>query len=201
MAEANMLSADEFGRSLSGAVQLLNRDEDGLRRFPVSIEAFWRSFGAVVLTAPAFVTALAADRLRLGLPLEEGLFSDPTHVTARLVLAGAAWIAFPILMIMVARWLGLGHRYVRFVIAYNWSAVLVSAILAFPTAMYVTGLASSALSTLFVVAFAIIVFRLRWFLAKAALGVSGGLAAVIAAADLALYGMFAALASAAVVAA
>lgn len=195
-----MLSADEVGRSLSGAMQLLNRDEGGLRWFPVSIEAFWRSFGAVVLTAPAFVTALAADRMRLGLPLDEGLFSDPGLVTVRLLFVGAAWIAFPILMIAVARWLGLGHRYVRFVIAYNWSAVFASAILAFPTAMYVTGLASSALSTLFVVAFAVVVFRLRWFLAKAALGVSGGLAAAIAAADLALYGMFAALASATVVA-
>jgi hypothetical protein len=198
MAEVNMLSADEVGRSLSGAMQLLNRDEGGLRWFPVSIEAFWRSFGAVVLTAPAFVTALAADRLRLGLPLDEGLFSDPGLVTVRLLFVGAAWIAFPIVMIAVARWLG--HRYVRFVIAYNWSAVFASAILAFPTAMYVTGLASSALSTLFVVAFAVVVFRLRWFLAKAALGVSGGLAAAIAAADLALYGMFAALASATVVA-
>ncbi len=83
-------------------------------------------------------------------------------------------------MIWVVRALGLGHRYVRFVIAYNWSAVFASAILAVPTAMYVTGLASYALSTLFAVAFGIIVFRLRWFLAKAALGVSGGLAAMIA---------------------
>jgi hypothetical protein len=198
MAEASMLSADEVGRSLSGAMQLLNRDEEGLRRFQVSIEAFWRSFGAVVLTAPAFVTTLAADRLRLGLPLEQGLFSDPGLVTVRLVLAGMAWIAFPILMIAVVRRLNLGHRYVRFVIAYNWSAVVASTVLAVPTAMYVTGLASAALSSLFVVAFAIIVFRLRWFLAKAALGVSGGLAAMIATADLALYGAFSALASATV---
>jgi hypothetical protein len=196
-----MLSADEVGRSLSGSMQLLNRDADGLYRFPVSIEAFWRSFGAVVLTAPAFVTALAADRLRLGLPLEQGLFADAGLVTVRLVLAGMAWIAFPILMIAVVRRLNLGHRYVRFVIAYNWSAVFASAILAFPTAMYVTGMASYALSTLFVVAFAVIVFRLRWFLAKTALGVSGGLAAMIAAADLTLYGAFAALASATVSAA
>ncbi len=196
-----MLSADEVGRSLSGSMQLLNRDADGLYRFPVSVEAFWRSFGAVVLTAPAFVTALAADRLRLGLPLEQGLFADAGLVTVRLVLAGMAWIAFPILMIAVVRRLNLGHRYVRFVIAYNWSAVFASAILAFPTAMYVTGMASYALSTLFVVAFAVIVFRRRWFLAKAALGVSGSLAAMIAAADLALYGAFAALASATVSAA
>ncbi len=191
-----MLSADEVGRSLSGSLQLLNRDAQGLRRFSVSIEAFWRSFGAVVLTAPAFVTALAADRLRLGLPLQEGLFADPGLVTLRLVLAGAAWIAFPLLMMLVARRLGLGHRYIGFVIAYNWSAVFASAVLAFPTAMYVTGLASSAQSTLFAFAFAIIVFRLRWFLAKIALGISGRLAAVVATADLALYALFGALGAA-----
>lgn len=185
-----MLSADEVGRSLSGSLELLNRNAQALQHFPASIDAFWRSFGAIVLTAPAFVITLAADRVRLGLPLQDGLFADPGLVVLRLLAAGLAWITFPILMIAVVRWLGLGHRYVRFVVAYNWTAVVVSALLAVPSALYAMGFASYALSTLFVTAFAAIAFQMRWFLAKAALGVSGGLAALIALIDLGLYGLF-----------
>lgn len=188
-----MLSADEVGRSLSGSLELLNRNAQALQHFPASIDAFWRSFGAIVLTAPAFVITLAADRVRLGLPLQEGLFADPGLVVLRLLAAGLAWITFPILMIAVVRWLGLGHRYVRFVVAYNWTAVVVSALLAVPSALYAMGFASYALSTLFFSAFAVIAFQMRWFLAKAALGVSGGLAAVIALLDLGLYGLFGSL--------
>ena len=188
-----MLSADEVGRSLSGSLELLNRNAHALQHFPASIDAFWRSFGAIVLTAPAFVITLAADRVRLGLPLQEGLFSDPGLVVLRLFAAGLAWITFPILMIAVVRWLGLGHRYVRFVVAYNWTAVVVSALLAVPSALYAMGFASYALSTLYFTAFAVITFQMRWFLAKAALGVSGGLAALIALVDLGLYGLFGSL--------
>lgn len=184
-----MLSADEVARSLAGSIDLIGRNARALQQFPASIDAFWRSFGAIVLTAPAFVATLAADRVRLGLPLQEGLFADPGLVLLRLMSAGLAWITFPILMIAVVRRLGLGHRYVGFVVAYNWTAVVVSALLAVPSALYAMGFASYALSTLFVTAFAVIAFQMRWFLAKAALGVSGGLAAVIAFVDLGVYGL------------
>lgn len=184
-----MLSADEVARSLRGSLYLFNREEEGIELFAVSVDAFWRSFAAIVLTAPAFVTALAADRIRAGLPLQDGLFSDPGLVALRLLIAGTGWIAFPLLMIIVVRRLGLGHRYVGFVVAYNWTAVVVSFVLAIPTALYVLGLASSTLATVYGAAFGILVFRLRWFLVKAALGTPGRVAALIAAADLGLYAL------------
>ncbi len=75
-----MLSADEVERSLVGSIRLLNTEPDAIQDFKVSIDAFWRSFGAVVLTAPAIVTALAADRVRTGLPLEEA--SSRTRISS-----------------------------------------------------------------------------------------------------------------------
>ncbi|MHB2166673.1 hypothetical protein [Alsobacter sp. R-9] len=181
-----MLTSDEVARHLSGSLKLLNQDTHGLDRFNVSLEAFWHSFLAVFLTAPAFVAVLASDRVRLGLPLQEGLFHDPELVLVRLIAAGAAWVAFPLLMILVVRALGLGHRYVGYIIVYNWSAVVTTTAFAIPAAAYALGFIPSGVVILFGIGFSIVVFHYRWFMTRAALGVSGGLAAVLAAGDLGL---------------
>jgi hypothetical protein len=184
-----MLSADEVGRALSGSLKLLNRDAEGYEGFEVSIAAFWRSFLAVVLTAPAFVTTLAFDRKQLGLPMEDGLFAETWLVARELAVAGLAWIAFPLAMVWVVRRLGLGNRYVGYIIAYNWSAVITTAIFALPTALYVLGLATHGLSLLYAFAFGIIVAQYRWFLARTSLGVSGSLAALLVGVDFGLNGL------------
>lgn len=168
-----ILTADEVGRSLSGSIKLLNRDPEGLSAFDTSISAFWHSFAAIVLTAPAFVVALAEDRAALGLPLEAGLFADTWLVGYEIVGLVLGWIAFPLAMIAVVHRLSLGHRYIRFVIAYNWSAVLAATIFAIPNFLLLIGFATPGLSALFAFGFAIIVAQYRWFIAKSALGVSG----------------------------
>lgn len=181
-----MLTADEVGRSLSGSIKLLNRDAAGIASFEVSVGAFWRSFAAILLTAPAFVVALAEDRVEQGLPLEDGLFASPSLVAHEALIALAGWIAFPLAMIAVARRLNLHARYVGYIIAWNWSAVLASFVLAVPAALHVLGLATDGLSLLFAFAFSLVLLHYRWFLAKTALGVSGGLAALLVILDLSL---------------
>lgn len=181
-----MLKADEVAHHLAGSLRLLNKDTGGLERFQVSIDAFWRSFLAVALTAPAFVLVVASDRVRLGLPLQDGLFSEPGIVAVRLVAAGVAWLAFPLLMVGVCRGLGLGHRYVGYIIVYNWSAVITSSVFAVPAGAFALGWVPGELVILFALGFAAVVFHYRWFVARTALGVSGGLAAVLAFSDLGL---------------
>jgi hypothetical protein len=188
-----MLTADEIGRAISGSIKLLNRDAEGYEGFEISIPAFWRSFAAAVLTAPAFVTALAFDRKQLGLPAEEGLFADGWLVAREAVTAGLAWMAFPLAMIWVVRRLGLGRRYIGYIIAYNWSAVITATIFALPTALYVLGLATYGLSIVYAVAFGVIVAQYRWFLAKTSLGISGGLAGLIVCADFGINGLIGAI--------
>ncbi|MCP8940978.1 hypothetical protein NK718_20835 [Alsobacter sp. SYSU M60028] len=167
-----LLTADEVGRSLAGSLKLMNRDPAGLKAFDVSVEAFWRSFAAILLTAPAFVVSLARDRAELGLPPQDGLFADPWVVALQAGALGLAWVAFPVAMILVARRLGLGRRYAGFVIAYNWSAVLAALIFAVPDALLLVGAATPGLAALFALAFGIIIAHYRWFLARAALGVT-----------------------------
>jgi hypothetical protein len=190
-----ILTADEVSRSIAGSLKLLNRNEEGLQAFEVSIPAFWRSFAAILLTAPAFVAALAEVRVERGLPTDAGLFSSPGLVLHEAALFLAGWIAFPLAMIAIVRGLGLGHRYVGYIITWNWSAVVAATILAVPAAMHALGLATSGLSLLFGIAFGIIIAQYRWFLAKAALGVSGGLAALLVLLDAGIAGTVSALLS------
>ncbi|MFO1147184.1 MAG: hypothetical protein U1E62_02325 [Alsobacter sp.] len=181
-------TADEVSRSLAGSLKLMNRDAEGLTAYEVTVPAFWRSFAAILLTAPAFVVGLAEDRVRVGLPAEAGLFSSPSLLMHELVLAVACWIAFPLAMIAIVRMLGLGHRYVGYIIAWNWSAVVAATVLAVPRALHVIGWATPGLAMLFAGAFGIILLQYRWFLTKEGLGVSGGLAALLVVVDLTLNG-------------
>ncbi len=181
-------TADEVGRSLAGSFKLINRDVEGLTAYEVSIPAFWRSFAAILLTAPAFVVGLAEDRAQVGLPAEAGLFSSPALLVHELALAVACWVAFPLAMIAVVRVLDLGHRYVGYVIAWNWSAVVAATVLAVPRALHVIGWATPGLAMLFAGAFGIILLQYRWFITKEGLGVSGRLAALLVAVDVTLNG-------------
>jgi hypothetical protein len=71
---------------------LIQREADGLRDFDISIEGFWHSFAAIVLTTPAFIALLAERRLASG--LGPGLFDDPGLALGEGFAYLAAWFAF-----------------------------------------------------------------------------------------------------------
>ena len=58
-----------------------------------------------------------------------------SYLFANTMTVAVQWVAFPLMMIIVARLLGLGARYSLFVIAYNWSSVLVVCVL-LPSAIF-----------------------------------------------------------------
>ena len=181
------VTADEVVRSLRGTVDFLNRRVEGLKAFDMSERGFWHSFAAIVLTLPAFVVALALERHRAGLLHAGGPVVEADWLTF-VVAAGhlATFLALPLGMIVVTRRLGLGERYVPFVVVTNWILVVALTVLSLPAAMLVLGWATPSHASLFTFAFAIIVFRMHWFATKAALGVSGALAAGIVALGVAL---------------
>ncbi|MDB5592548.1 hypothetical protein [Enterovirga sp.] len=180
-----MVNADEFSRSLRGLSDLLNRRAEGLAQFELSLPAFWRSFAAVLLTAPAYVVELALVRRNVE-GAAVGLFDDPG--LALLVGAGhvLAFLALPVAMIFVARRLGLGHRYVPFVIVTNWLQVFASLALAVPGALLVLGWETPALTALFTLAFTTIVLHVQWFATRVTLQVGALAAALVTALGLAL---------------
>lgn len=180
-----ILTADEVVQSLKGSFRLIRREADGLRAFDISIAGFWRSFGAILLTAPAFLALLAEQRLEAGLGAAgSGLFDDVGLVIRAASIYLAAWIVFPILMIGFVRLMGLERRYVGYMVPYNWSTAIAAFVVAFPAALHVLGLATGALAVFYAIAFGFIVLQYRWFLARTALSITSGLAMLIVALDL-----------------
>lgn len=169
-----IVTADELNRSVKGALDLLNSRAEGLKFFDMSERGFWRSFVAIWLTLPAYIVTLAFERLRLGLlrsghPLLDSLWLDLVVAFGHI----AGFLALPIAMIWVSRWLRLTHRYVPFIIVNNWIMVISQLVLAVPPMLLLLGFATPALAGLFSLVFAIVVLRLQWFATKATLGVTG----------------------------
>ena len=175
-----IVTADEVARSLRGTMALLNRQAEGLKLFDISERGFWRSFGALCISLPAFIVGLAFERHRLGL-LEPGAPILDASWLALVVGAGyvGSFLALPAVMIVVVRRLDLGERYVPFVVVINWAFAVALMIISVPAALFVLGWATPSLAVLYTIAASVIVARLLWFATKASLGVSGGLAAGI----------------------
>jgi hypothetical protein len=182
-----IVTADDVTRSLRGTAALLNRRSDGLRSFDFSEAGLWHSFGAIVLTLPAFVVTLALERRRLGLALPGRSLIDDNGLLALVALAHvAAFLALPVAMVWIVRRLELQRRYVPFVIVTNWISVVGLTVLSLPAILLMLGWATPGLSTLFAIAFGAVMVRLQWFATKVTLGVSNGVAAMIVALGLVL---------------
>jgi len=181
------VTADEFTRSLRGVAAFLNRRPDALRDFEISVAGFWRSFAAIGFTAPAYVVALALVRRQLGLDVAGSeLFDDAGLMLTVAFGHVAGFVALPLVMILIARQLDLGARYVPFVIVSNWLQVFGSFALAVPGALLLAGWETPSLTMLFTTGFAAVLLHVQWFVTRVTLSVGGVLAACITALGLAL---------------
>ncbi len=112
---------EELAAALYGAFLLARFDARGMQHFDVSLQGFWRSFFALVLILPFGLYSLVV--------------SYPETEASRMwvVLVVAAyyvidWISFPLVMVPIARRMGLSQTYIPFIIASNWSTVIQSAL-------------------------------------------------------------------------
>ncbi len=188
-----MPSTQEIRASLRGAFRLFLFDPQGVASFNVSIEGFWHSFFAAVLIAPVYVAVVIIERdLASGLidaSLVNGAFSVPSlgqTLVAEAFAYPAYVVAFPIAMVGLARLLKLTGRYVTYVIAYNWSSIVVVTLRLLPLVLYSSGLlgAEAAATPIFVSFLAVLIYR--WYLARVALGVGGATAFALVLIDLML---------------
>lgn len=152
--------------SLSGAWDVMNGRAEGLRKLDITIDGFWRSFGAIVLILPVALIALASERVAL--PAVGGDLAALTggYVVLRLIAVIIDWLTFPAILALFARPLGIANRFVPYIVARNWSAVLVAFMYAVPHLFHAlgvlpTGMLSIALLILFGIAvwFAYVVVR------------------------------------------
>jgi len=112
--------------NLAGAWQVMFGRPDGLDRLDTSLEGFWRSFAAIALVIPLLLVADTGFNAMLS---EEAPPTDRLGWVG-LLIQSVDWVAFPIVFGLLSPRLGLTARYVPFITARNWAAVIVAAMYA-----------------------------------------------------------------------
>jgi hypothetical protein len=169
----------EVFESLYGAWRLAFLDQSGMKYFNLSFEGFWRSFFAAVLIAPAFAVLVAQKLAGRPGPLDLGW--------ATLVQAFAyalSWAAFPLAAVALTPLLGLGRQYVALIVALNWASVL--QVGAFLAAFLVELAAPRLLDGLMLLLVTGAILFYQWFVTRAALQSTGGVALMLVLVDLVL---------------
>ncbi len=157
--------------NLHGAWQVMFGRPEGLNRLDVSLEGFWRSFGVILSIVPFIALSVLSEHLySRNFGLSERLTGGSLVVYGMALLAD--WFAFPLVFAFLARPLGLSARYVPFVVARNWAALILAVLPAAADALHLLGiLPSVALPVASLAAIAVAV-GFSYVIARTALGVS-----------------------------
>ena len=162
---------NEALNALYGAYRLARLDARGLSYFNVSEQGFWRSFRAAGIVFPMFFLLMA---IRYGVgDLETSL---GRYISVEFTAYVIGWVAFPVVMVGIARQFERTHHYMRFIIAYNWAAVLQNGLYIPIAILSITGQLSGPGGFLVLLAMVVIIFY-SWYVAKTALDIRGRAAA------------------------
>lgn len=164
-------------RALYGAYRLARLDPSGMTWFDNTQRGFWASFAAAGWVAPMYAIILL---------FRPGMSAD--SVTLRFVLIkgvayAVGWLAFPVMMITMTRVMGRWERFVPFIVAYNWCAVLQNALYAGVVVLGTVGLLPGKTATFLSLLTLGLVLGYSWFVARTALGVPMAAAAGVVAID------------------
>ncbi|MDE0728291.1 MAG: hypothetical protein OSB82_17735 [Alphaproteobacteria bacterium] len=121
----------EVTRSIHGAWRIARMDPDALNYFELSIDGFWRSFVALLVVAPFYIMFLILNHgSQPGLELPTGpVVSTEFYVAVKLIAYIIGWLIFPLVMVPISRLLDLSQSYIPYIIVWNWSNVLVMAVI------------------------------------------------------------------------
>lgn len=176
-----MLSAREAATSLYGAYRLARFDARGMTYFETSLGGFWRSFYAAVIVAPMFAVLLVM-RYAAGGVAVGGVRFAVVEAIAYVI----AWVAFPLVMVSLARLLKREERYLGYIVAYNWASVLQNGLYLPLVMLGMAGvIPAETVGPLSLIALSLILVY-GWFIAKVALDVGAGTAVALVALDLVL---------------
>ena len=172
----------EVQLAVGGALRLARGDPRGLGFFDTSIDGFWRSFRAAAICYPFFLILLAS-RVSAAHWEASGM---PRIVIVETIGYVISWVAFPLLMLPLSRWLGREDRFLAFMVAYNWSQLPQTALFVVLAANSAAGLLPHALAQFADFAAAVAVLLYEWYIARVALAVSASQAVPVVLLDLVL---------------
>ena len=164
-----MLEPAETRASLEGAARLAIGKADGMAYFGHDMDAFWRSFGAMLVAGPVYLAYVWAEYM---LRTSGGEAVTLPHLfLVRLVHYPVDWLAYPVAFILIAQIIGVTKRYGIYVIAFNWTSVIILAAIALPTLLHAFFGLRETLAGIFGLVLLLAAFRLRWLIARLALEV------------------------------
>ncbi len=170
--------ADEALSSIIGAFDLLMRDEQGMQKFNLSANGFWRSFGAILIIIPIYLFAASTD-WSAAAGGEPGDFS----AIRSLISLSIQWVVWPVVALYLLRALSVEKFYARYITVFNWTMVVAMIISAVPSIVIATGLAwpQAVVFLSFMLLFITLYFE--WYITSKSLGTPMGVTAAIVAAD------------------
>jgi hypothetical protein len=168
-----VITPDEIVRSLTGSWRLALDKPDAMRFFDVSLDGFWRSFQAIVLIVPAFaLTAMADRQATLSDAIADEAFSDGGFFVAKTITLALDWITLPIVLAALAGPLGLKRGYTAYIVARNWTTVLMILPFAAIALLEMLGLISLGIAAFLSIGALAVIFRVSYLVARRALNAS-----------------------------
>ncbi|MGH7061288.1 MAG: hypothetical protein ACREFH_12935 [Stellaceae bacterium] len=169
----------ELRLALAGSLRLARGDRGGLDCFDRSLDGFWRSFRAAVVVYPLYLLLLTKRP-------EWQTAGDWRIVAIETIGYVISWVAFPLVMLSVTRWLGRSHRFFDFMVPYNWCQVPQSVLFVLIGLESESGMFGAPAARAIELAGAIAVLVYEWFIARVALDVTRSAAVLVVLVDLAL---------------
>lgn len=172
----------EVQLAVGGALRLACGDRRGLGFFDPSLDGFWRSFRAAVLTYPLYLVLLGF-RVTGAQLAHSGL---ATIVIVETIAYIISWTALPLLILPLARGFGLERRFLPFMVAYNWSQLPQTALIVVVALDRAAGLLPGSAGAFLELAAIAATLVYEWFIARVALNASGAQAVLVVMVDVAL---------------
>jgi hypothetical protein len=170
-----MLPAEYIQRHLHGAWRMMNGKPDGLRQLDISADGFWNSFFAIILALPPLMVSWVSYVDQSPDPTET--FRDRLSTVMRLALIDLGSWLLPILVLaLVIQRVGLGDRFVHYVVASNWSTAIIAWLMVPPSIALLFAPDSRELASVLSLVLFLLSLWFNWRMTNAALGKGVGAA-------------------------
>ena len=174
-----MIDTNEIRHAMRGSWALALNQTEGLRYFGQSFEDFLRSFLVILYVLPIYILQLTISSIAdtgIAATLDFTL-THPLFFVGHLLMIVIEWLTFPVMMIFLARLLGVSAKYGLYIIVNNWSSLMIVALLLPFNLLWNIVPSNDTAVFFFSLLVMILVIRYRWFITKSVLEVTPSTAA------------------------
>ena len=153
-----MIARHEVLLSLYGVWRLFLRDPRGIEWLDVSIEGFWKSFFCAVVVLPIFGVWVFIRNSGLE---DVGIIR---LVTVEGIGYVVQWVTWPLVMAYIAPAIGRDDNFIRYIVAFNWSAGIYVCIYLIVIGIKLSGIVSGGGLALIGLVAAIVILSYHWYI-------------------------------------